>query len=32
MTDAEYAAWRRDRRNGGIAAGLAETLTARTAE
>jgi hypothetical protein len=32
MTDAEYAAWRRDRRTGGIAAGLAETLTARTAE
>jgi len=32
MTDAEYAAWRRDRRNGGIAAGLAETLTQRTAE
>ena len=32
MTDAEYAAWRRDRRTGGIAAGLAETLTQRTAE
>jgi hypothetical protein len=32
MTDAEYAAWRRDRRNGGIAAGLADTLTLRTAE
>jgi hypothetical protein len=32
ITDAESAAWIRDRRTGGIAAGLAETMTARTAE
>jgi hypothetical protein len=32
MTDAEYAAWRRDRSTGGVAAGLAQKLAARTHE
>ena len=32
LTDAEYAAWKRDMRSGGIATSLAETLKAKAAE